>query len=713
MKKNIFTTLFFSGIALAIWGQSPKILIQNGVFVDETGDCFAPFGYNYLGAEGNALLDDAWQSDPIWASIVADFEDMKDYGANTVRIHLQFNKFMDSPSQPVQAAYDRLAQLVQLAASKRLYLLITGLGAYRAADQPAWYKDLDEQQRWATQAVFWAKIAETVGSSSAVFSYDLMNEPVMGDTTTWLPGAAFGGFHFVQNLTRTPNGRTFEQIAEAWALQMTNAIRQYDTLTPITTGFIGCGPVADWSRQLDYISAHIYPQNDTVPGNPFCNFNLSTAIQFVQNNQDNKPFVISEIAPLYSFEATDSFMKLTCPLVNGWLNHYGGKNLEELSDTNLVDLLNQLNLRTFKKKYPELHRCQSACGSDVAVLEGCEPDPQLVACYHFNGSWEDGSGNGLHLEPDGTSFGTGQNGQPNTAAAIDNPFLTSPPQFLTGPDDERTRPRSDRAFTIVARVFPRFFNAASIWAYDDYDDHDGDTVLLRDFVHLSAVNAALNNAQGNGDAFRFRFSYGSKKTPFTEDSETIQSLCFPFERWYNVCAVYDTGSDSTFLFVDGHLQDATAHNLSEPWASGGQYPMIGRNRNYDFFIPGYFNGAIDFLKFFDRALSPAEIAAYTVPEQDTTCTKSVNVSAAWSPAQDVRIFPNPAQNEFYIASPEFRTAPVQVSLYTTTGRLVWHQTAVPHDGRLDIPAREIAEGFYLIRGMSGARYFSGKIAIMR
>ncbi|MDV7394755.1 hypothetical protein RZS08_25445, partial [Arthrospira platensis SPKY1] len=136
---------------------------------------------------------------------------------------------------------------------------------------------MQEPDRWATQAVFWEKVAETVGHSPAVFAYDLMNEPVLGDTSTWTPGAAFGGFHFVQNLTRTPNGRSFTEIIEEWSQLMISAIRMHDTITPITIGLIACGEIKTWSTDLDFISIHAYPRPDSLPPG-FCSMRLSDLI---------------------------------------------------------------------------------------------------------------------------------------------------------------------------------------------------------------------------------------------------------------------------------------------------------------------------------------------------------------------------------------------------------------------------------------------------
>src|SRR5262245_38689582 len=170
-----------------------------GFQLHPSGRPFVPWGFNYDHDETGRLLEDYWEAE--WPKVEADFRQMKQLGANVVRVHLQFGKFMDAPDKPNTKALDRLAKLVALAESVGLYLDLTGLGCYHKADVPAWYDKLGEKERWDAQANFWEAVAGRCSRSPAVFCYDLMNEPVVpggkrkdGD---WL-GPAFAGKHFVQ-----------------------------------------------------------------------------------------------------------------------------------------------------------------------------------------------------------------------------------------------------------------------------------------------------------------------------------------------------------------------------------------------------------------------------------------------------------------------------------------------------------------------------------
>ena len=99
---------------------------------------FIPLGFNYDRDYRMRLLEDYWDSE--WDTIVRDFAEMKALGANVVRIHLQFAKFMRGPDELNAASLKRLGRLLALAERTGVYLDLTGLGCYRKADVPAWYR---------------------------------------------------------------------------------------------------------------------------------------------------------------------------------------------------------------------------------------------------------------------------------------------------------------------------------------------------------------------------------------------------------------------------------------------------------------------------------------------------------------------------------------------------------------------------------------------
>ncbi len=243
-----------------------------GFVLAASGKPFTPWGLNY----GNAgrLIEDFWDAD--WTTVAGDFRDMKRLGANVVRVHLQFGKFMDGPDRPNAKVFERLGKLLELAEKTGLYLDLTGLGCYRKADVPNWYDRLSEDDRWAAQARFWGAIAERCAKSPAVFCYDLMNEPFAGGGDR-KPGEWYAGkladLYFVQFIALDVRGRPREEIARAWIKRLSAAIRKQDKVHLITVGLL------PWDRtwghlsgfipekvapELDFISVHIYPEKGKV-----------------------------------------------------------------------------------------------------------------------------------------------------------------------------------------------------------------------------------------------------------------------------------------------------------------------------------------------------------------------------------------------------------------------------------------------------------------
>jgi len=167
---------------------------------------FHPWGMNY----GNAgrLMEDFWDYD--WETFAGDFRELKAMGANVVRVHLQFGKFMTAPNEPNRNTMRQFRRLLRLAEETGLYLDVTGLACYRPSDVPAWYDALDESARWAAQAKFWEAVAKVGSSGAAVFCYNLMNEPISPaqrrEPGQWRSGHLFGGYDFLQYIALDPPG---------------------------------------------------------------------------------------------------------------------------------------------------------------------------------------------------------------------------------------------------------------------------------------------------------------------------------------------------------------------------------------------------------------------------------------------------------------------------------------------------------------------------
>jgi hypothetical protein len=297
----------------------------------DNGKPFRVWGVNYDhdATEKGRLLEDYWEQE--WDTVRGDFQEMKELGANVVRIHLQTGKFMEAADQPNEKSLTQLRRLLTLAEETGLYLDITGLGCYHKADVPKWYDEMDETARWKVQARFWSAVAKTCRDSSAVFCYDLMNEPVVGGNVKegWLAGD-FAGKHFVQRLTLEPGKRTQIEIAKAWVDKLTAAIRAEDSKHLITVGVIpwamvwpNAKPVfysPEVSPALDFVSIHLYPKKGEV----------DKALTAMAVYDIGKPLVIEETFPLEcGLEEMDDFLKRSRDRAEGYVSFYWGRTIEE------------------------------------------------------------------------------------------------------------------------------------------------------------------------------------------------------------------------------------------------------------------------------------------------------------------------------------------------------------------------------------------------
>jgi hypothetical protein len=316
---------------------------------------FVPWGFNYDHDDAGRLIEDYWDKE--WAAVEGDFREMKELGANVVRVHLQLAKFVEAPDTPNRDNLRRLGKLLKLAEDVGLYLDITGLGCYHKADVPPSYDKLSEADRWTTQAFFWEEVAKVCAASPAVFCYDLMNEPVVpggkrkpGD---WL-GPPFGGKHFVQFITLDQAGRPRPDVAREWIAGLVAAIRKHDKKHLVTIGLVDWsldrkgltsgfvpGKIAD---ELDFLCVHIYPQAGKV----------DEALETLKGFNVGKPVVLEETFPLRSsMKEFARFIDESRPHAAGWIGFYWGKPPAELRKSNrFADAVLLQWLEFFRKHGP-------------------------------------------------------------------------------------------------------------------------------------------------------------------------------------------------------------------------------------------------------------------------------------------------------------------------------------------------------------------------
>jgi hypothetical protein len=272
-------------------------------FATAAGTPFVPFGVNYY-RPGTGWAPQVWkQFDP--AATRADFARMRELGVTCVRVFLSFGSFYAEPGRLTPEGLEKFDTFLDLAEAAGLYVHPTGPDHWEGL--PDWAR----ADRYAAEPVlaalesFWRLFAARHRGRSAIFAYDLLNEPeVPWDTpalrakwNAWLeqtyrtPDAlaarwrqpvadlAFGRIAPPERQDAPGDPRLLdyqrfrETIAEAWTRRQAAAIKAADPDALVTVGLIqwsvpallpgvahysGFRP-AGQAPFLDFLEVHFYP----------------------------------------------------------------------------------------------------------------------------------------------------------------------------------------------------------------------------------------------------------------------------------------------------------------------------------------------------------------------------------------------------------------------------------------------------------------------
>lgn len=300
--------------------QSVRLSPDKKSFVlHPSGQPYVPWGHNYASVD----IMDRLEKEP--ARVEREFAEMKAAGTTVARIHPEMPAFFTGPNQFSPRALDQLKKLLQIAERSNIHLKITGLACYKINNRIAWYDALDEQARWKTQELFWAKIAETCKDSPAVFAYDLVNEPaaVGKRADGWYMGK-MGDVEFCQRVSLDPGQRKADVIFREWTGRMVAAIRKHDKDHLVTLGMLPFpGAYKTAAEHLDFVSPHLYPKTGKV----------EEEIKLLKQFDYGKPIVIGETFPLScGVEDERAFLLKSRGVAVGWIGHWPDKSPTELAE---------------------------------------------------------------------------------------------------------------------------------------------------------------------------------------------------------------------------------------------------------------------------------------------------------------------------------------------------------------------------------------------
>jgi hypothetical protein len=220
----------------------------------------------------------------------------------------------------------------------------------------------------------------------------------------------------------------------------------------------------------------------------------------------------------------------------------------------------------------------------VLVLAGASAFAETISLesglrlrYEFNNNVLDTSGNNFDGTLNGNpSFTSDQNNNANSAI-----FLNGSAQFVRFPDT--VFGPSVEAFTFYAKV--------------NVDPSKSGGIVMK-----GSTNGEAQLKIFNGE-FSFQVNTGTK----WEYATTTATAGYK-----NLVGTYLKNSNIS-IFVDGDLKTQTPINNSGLWANWGFFSAVGAYTHAGGSFE-YFDGVIDEVRIYDRALNTSEIQALGVPE---------------------------------------------------------------------------------------------------
>jgi hypothetical protein len=208
----------------------------------------------------------------------------------------------------------------------------------------------------------------------------------------------------------------------------------------------------------------------------------------------------------------------------------------------------------------------------------------LLAYYPMNGNAVDASGNGYNGTSNSVTTTTNRLGEVGQALAFNG---TS--SFITVPD------------AVPLRLATGDFSLA-VWVYE----------TQRNASYQDCIVSKRGSGNGNGWFLSLVGEINPESAPghlFYQvsggtDPFMASQAVIALNQWHHLVAVYHRASQTMQMFIDGALDSSVSGTLPPPNASTTNAMTIGNDSG------GYiFNGNLDDLRIYSRALAPSEVLA--------------------------------------------------------------------------------------------------------
>jgi hypothetical protein len=282
----------------------------------------------------------------------------------------------------------------------------------------------------------------------------------------------------------------------------------------------------------------------------------------------------------------------------------------------------------------------------------------IVAQFDFNNNANDISGNNHNGTVSAATLTTDRFGNTNNAYAFNGSTST-----ITVPDDTTLR-LSNTDYTISGWINQT--NVASTNA-----------VIISKHTGAGQRGYLLNvSGTGTNPPRRLIFNVSSNTDP-----KAISDSIISINSWHHVVEVYQLSSHTIYTYIDGLLNSSKANipSLNPTTAADMYFGSDGVG------LPFYFNGKIDDIRIYNRALSSCDVdSLYILP---------YNIASGLSNfvANNVaEIYPNPAKDYFTISN----VKQGNVFICNAFGQLVKCERITATTNKVDIA--QLPAGIYFV-----------------
>ena len=217
----------------------------------------------------------------------------------------------------------------------------------------------------------------------------------------------------------------------------------------------------------------------------------------------------------------------------------------------------------------------------------------LVAYYPFEGNANDMTGHGHHGKKVSVSPTTGHDGKSNSAYLFNGNSMIDIDDHsdldITGALSVSLWYKYDNNTTAWGRLISKPWDEIGVPPWVVYSMTIGPHEPTYPFVYFETYDEPISA----GNPYRTSFA-GFRQKDFT----------FQRDEWYHLCGVFDPGSSKIYLYINGTtVQDTTINNTSILTTETNL--QIGNDQNSG--KDNGVKGAIDNVRIYNRALSPAEV----------------------------------------------------------------------------------------------------------